>query len=61
MMTVLAGVQFFLVLAFVRDYSLRRDDDAAQKEAAKNWLETRKRKESSTAAPQAVEDVEKAQ
>lgn len=43
MMTVLAGFQFFCVLAFVRDYSLKRVDDEAQKEAAKMWLSERKR------------------
>ncbi|PYI26323.1 MFS general substrate transporter [Aspergillus indologenus CBS 114.80] len=45
MMTVLAGVQFLLCVFFVKDYSLEREDDAREKEAAKNWLQERKRKQ----------------
>lgn len=44
MMTALAGVQFLLCVLFVKDYSLEREDDAREKEAAKNWLQERKRK-----------------
>lgn len=44
MMTALCGVQFFLTIVFVKDYSLRRDDDEKEKEAAKAWLKERKRK-----------------
>ena len=43
-MTALAGVQFILCLFFVKEYSLKRDDDEKQKEAAKAWLKEMRRK-----------------
>ncbi|PWY72582.1 hypothetical protein BO83DRAFT_388920 [Aspergillus eucalypticola CBS 122712] len=44
MMTALAGIQFFLCVFFVKDYSLKRDDDQQQKEAARARLEQEKNK-----------------
>lgn len=42
MMTALAGIQFFLCIFFVKNYSLKREDDQAHKEASKAWLKERK-------------------
>ncbi|GKZ85173.1 hypothetical protein AnigIFM56816_010939 [Aspergillus niger] len=44
MMTALAGIQFFLCVFFVKDYTLERDDDQQQKEAARAWLTQKKNK-----------------
>ncbi|KAJ9138409.1 MFS general substrate transporter [Pleurostoma richardsiae] len=48
MMTTLAGVQFVLCVFFVKDYSLRREDDEKQKEASKAWLTERKGRKGAT-------------
>lgn len=44
MMTALAGIQFLLCVFFVKDYTLKRDDDQQQKEAARAWLMQKKNK-----------------
>jgi hypothetical protein len=44
MMTALAGIQCILCICFVKEYSLKRDDDEKQKAAAKAWIEQRKKK-----------------
>lgn len=44
MMTALAGIQCILCIIFVKEYSLKRDDDEKQKAAARAWIEQRKMK-----------------
>ena len=42
MMVGLCGVQFFMILIWVKRHDLSRPDDEKRKEAAKAWLKERK-------------------
>lgn len=50
MMTVLAGLQFILCVIFVKDYSLRREDDDKRKAEAKAWVKAQKKGKKQTKA-----------